>query len=107
MLAILNGPQSPQGGMGNRCLVFLLVYCEQKKHTQREEEIKMSDKQSGYAIRTDLLGMAIGILESKTNVSMQNEHLKPDGKRESVSPYTTEDVVSEAEKLYSFVLNKG
>ena len=67
----------------------------------------MSDKQSGYAIRTDLLGMAIGILDHKTTVSMQNEHLKPEGKRESVDPYTTEDVVSEAEKLYSFVLNRG
>jgi hypothetical protein len=94
--------------MGNRCLVFLLAYCQQKNtHRQREEEKKMSEKQSGYAIRTDILGMAIGILEHKINVSMQNEHLKPDGKRESVSPYTTEDVVSEAEKLYSFVLNKG
>ena len=94
--------------MGNRCLVFCLRIASRKNtHRQREEEKKMSDKQSGYAIRTDILGMAIGILEHKINVSMQNEHLKPDGKRESVSPYTTEDVVSEAEKLYSFVLNKG
>ena len=87
---------------------FLLAYCLHKTHTQREKERSiMSDKQSGYAIRTDLLGMAIGILENKTNVSMQNEHLKPEGHRESVNPYTTEDVVSEAEKLYRFVLNKG
>jgi len=94
--------------MGNRCLVFCLRIASRKNtHRQREEEKKMSEKQSGYAIRTDILGMAIGILEHKINVSMQNEHLKPDGKRESVSPYTTEDVVSEAEKLYSFVLNKG
>ena len=67
----------------------------------------MSNSQSGYAIRTDLLGMAIGILESRKNVAMQNEHLKPEGTRNAVDPYTTEEVVDEAEKLYQFVQKKG
>ena len=67
----------------------------------------MSDsKKSGYELRTDLLGMAIGILESRVGRQFENEHLKPDGKRNAVQPYTTEDVLSEAEKLYDFVQKK-
>jgi hypothetical protein len=68
---------------------------------------KMSDtKQSGYAIRANLLGMAIGILESRNNRQCENEHLKPEGTRDPVNPYVTEDVLVEAEKLYAFVQKK-
>lgn len=71
----------------------------------------MSDKkQSGYGIRTDLLGMAIGILESRNNRQEQNEHFlaENDGgyKRKPISPYATEDVLDVAEKLYTFVQKK-
>jgi hypothetical protein len=67
----------------------------------------MSDKsKSGYAIRADLLGMAIGILESRNARQFDNEHLKPEGQRNPVNPYATEDVLVVAEKLYNFVQNK-
>lgn len=63
----------------------------------------MSDKRTGYGIRTDLLGMAIGILQDRQTRQMENEHLKPDGQRQPVNPYATEDVLEVAEKLYAFV----
>lgn len=67
----------------------------------------MSDTQrSGYALRTDLLGMAIGIVDQKTQRLFENEHLKPEGQRNAVDPFTTEDVIAEAEKLYAFVQKK-
>jgi hypothetical protein len=75
-------------------------------YTQREE-IKMSNSKNGYELRADLLGMAIGILENRANRLLQNEHLKSEGLRESVDPYTTDDVLTEAEKLYQFVQAKG
>jgi len=61
---------------------------------------------SGYELRTDLLGMAIGIVSDKVNRQFDNEHLKPEGSRQPVEPYTTEDIIAEAEKLYSFVQKK-
>ena len=67
----------------------------------------MSDsKKSGYELRSDLLGMAIGIVESKVERQFDNECLKPEGQRTAVRPYTTEDVIAEAEKLYTFVQKK-
>ena len=66
-----------------------------------------NSNKNGYELRADLLGMAIGILESRGNRQLQNEHLKSEGLRESVDPYTTEDVLNEAEKLYQFVQTKS
>ena len=67
----------------------------------------MSDlNRSGYELRTDLLGMAIGILESRNSRQFDNEHLKPEGQRNSVEPYTSEEVIVEAEKLYQFIQKK-
>jgi len=67
----------------------------------------MSDNnKSGYQIRTDLLGMAIGIVCDKVNRQFENEHLKPEGQRNVVTPYTTEEIIAEAEKLYAFVEKK-
>jgi hypothetical protein len=67
----------------------------------------MSDSQkSGYELRTDLLGMAIGFVESKVERQFDNECLRPEGQRTAVRPYTTEDVIAEAEKLYEFVQKK-
>ena len=63
-------------------------------------------KRSGYAIRADLLGMAIGILESRNARQFDNEHMKPEGQRNAVNPYATEDVLVVAEKLYDFVQNQ-
>ena len=61
---------------------------------------------SGYELRTELLGMAIGILESRNCRQFDNECLRPEGKRHAVDPYRTEDVLVEAEKLYEFVQSK-
>ena len=67
----------------------------------------MSDsKKSGYQLRQELLGMAVGIVCDKVSRQFENEHLKPEGQRSAVAPYTTEDVITEAEKLYAFVQKK-
>lgn len=67
----------------------------------------MGDKtKSGYELRTELLGFAVGILEQRINQKFSNEHLKPEGKREPVEPYTTEDVLAVADKLMEFVNKK-
>jgi|TARA_Y100000310_G_scaffold163350_1_gene163199 hypothetical protein len=61
---------------------------------------------SGYQLRQELLGMAVGIVCDKVSRQFENEHLKPEGQRSAVAPYTTEDVITEAEKLYAFVQKK-
>jgi hypothetical protein len=61
---------------------------------------------SGYELRTDLLGMAQGILCDKVSRQFDNECLRPEGQRAAVTPYTTEDIIVEAEKLYAFVRTK-
>jgi len=67
----------------------------------------MGDKnKSGYELRSDLLGMAIGIVDQKTQRLFENEHLKPEGQRNAVAPFTTEEVIAEAQKLYDFVQSK-
>ena len=64
------------------------------------------NKKSGYELRTDLLGMAIGIVADRVGRKVENEHFKPEGQRQPVAFYTTEDVIAEAEKLYDFVQKK-
>ena len=66
-----------------------------------------NSNKNGYELRTELLGMAVGILESRVNRQFENEHLKPEGKRNAVVPYTTDDVLGEAERLYQFVKEKA
>ena len=71
----------------------------------------MSDNNgSGYHIRTELLGMAMGILESQKNREETNEHFQAENdnayKRKTITPYDTETVIREAEKLYGFVQKK-
>tara|TARA_Y100000034_G_scaffold94839_1_gene114990 strand:- start:289 stop:495 length:207 start_codon:yes stop_codon:yes gene_type:complete len=65
------------------------------------------NNKSGYAIRNELLGMAIGILDTRQCRQFDNEHMKPEGQRNPVEPFTTEDVLVEAEKLYEFVQRKN
>jgi len=76
-------------------------------NTHREENKMGNSNKNGYELRTDLLGMAIGILENRVNRQFNNEHLKPEGQRNAVDPYTTDDVLVEAEKLYQFVQVKN
>ena len=72
----------------------------------------MSDNTSGsgYHIRTELLGMAMGILEAQQRRKETNEHFQAENddsyKRKSIVPYDTETVILEAEKLYGFVQKK-
>ncbi len=67
----------------------------------------MGDKnKSGYELRADLLNMAIGIVDQKVGRLFENEHMKPEGHRNAIAPFTTEDVITEAEKLYNFVQSK-
>ena len=70
----------------------------------------MGDSKSGYQLRTDLLGMAIGICDTKISRLECNEHFAAENdskyQRKSIKPFTTEDVIVEAEKLYAFVQKK-
>ena len=66
----------------------------------------VGSSKSGYELRSDLLGMAIGIVDQRVNRMFENEHMKPEGQRNAVDPFTTEDVIAEAEKLYMFVQKK-
>ena len=71
----------------------------------------MSDtKKSGYQLRADMLGMATGIVVDRNSRLESNEHAKAERDqgycRKPVEPYTTEDVIAEAEKLYAFVQKK-
>ena len=65
---------------------------------------------SGYQLRADLLGMATGIVIDRTNRLENNEHFLAENdkayQRKPITPYTTEDVIAEAEKLYAFVQKK-
>jgi hypothetical protein len=66
----------------------------------------MNENKNAYELRTDLLGMAIGIVDQRINRQFENEHLKPEGQRQAVQPFTTEEVITEAEKLYTFIQKK-
>ena len=70
----------------------------------------MGDSKSGYQLRADMLGMATGIVADKTNRLENNEHAKAERDtgycRKAIEPYTAEDVIAEAEKLYAFVQKK-
>ena len=66
----------------------------------------MSDNKNGYQLRQELLGMATGIVVDRHQRLFDNEVMKPEGNRNPIPPYTTEDVIAEAEKLYAFVKKK-
>ncbi len=71
----------------------------------------MSDKnKSGYQLRTDLLGMAKGIVSERVLRLEANEHFAAENdskyQRRAIDPFTTEDIIAEAEKLYTFVQKK-
>ena len=70
----------------------------------------MADNKSGYQLRTELLGMAMGIVGERVNRLEQNEHFLAENDRKSqrkpIPPFTTEDIIAEAAKLYEFVQKK-
>ena len=61
---------------------------------------------SGYEIRESLVGMSIGINKERVQREFENEHLKPEGQRNPVAPYTVDEVLQTAETLYQFVTKK-
>jgi len=72
----------------------------------------MGDKnKSGYELRTDLLGMAMNIVAEKISRLCENEHFLAENdkkyQRKPIDPFTAEDVIIEAEKLYNFVQKKA
>jgi hypothetical protein len=67
-------------------------------------------KKSGYQLRADMLGMAQGIVAETGHRLENNEHFLAENdkkyQRKPIAPYTTEDIIAEAEKLYAFVQKK-
>ena len=70
----------------------------------------MADNKSGYQLRTELLGMAMGIVSERVNRLEQNEHFLAENdkryQRKTIDPFTAEDIIVEAAKLYEFVQRK-
>ena len=71
----------------------------------------MSDlNKSGYQLRQELLGMAMGIVSERVQRLEANEHFLAENdkryQRKPINPFTSEDVIAEAEKLYAFVEKK-
>ena len=70
----------------------------------------MADNKSGYQLRQELLGMAMGIVSERVSRLEANEHFLAENdkryQRKPINPFTSEDVIAEAEKLYAFVEKK-
>ena len=69
----------------------------------------MSNK-SGFELRTDILGMAMGVLEGNREAKIQSFYSVPEedrkGERHPVIEISSENVIDEARKLYAFVNEK-
>ena len=67
----------------------------------------MSNNKSGFELRTEILGMAMGLLEENraqtTNQFYAMEVEQRDGMKLPIIEITPEQVISQAEKLYEFV----
>lgn len=64
----------------------------------------MSDPlKSPYELRAELLGMAIGILESQTQRKLENEYILPEEQRKPVESFTLAEVLDIASRLNDFV----
>ena len=62
---------------------------------------------SPYAIRAGLLELAKNVLSERVHMAFEAARVKNElGVGQSWKPYTTEDIVAEAEKLYAFVSKK-
>jgi len=70
----------------------------------------MSQGKSGFELRTDILGMAMGMLENNRDQTMQSFYSKPEEDRKGESApiidISTEEVISTAQDLYTFVNEK-
>ena len=63
-------------------------------------------QKSPYELRAELLGMAIGILESQSQRKLENEYMLPEGQRKPVDHFTLSQVLDVAARLNEFV-SKG
>ena len=61
---------------------------------------------NGYEIRESLLGLAVGILDTRNATLRENEYLKPEGQQQEIQPYDVNEVLQTAETLYQFVSKK-
>ena len=70
----------------------------------------MSNSKSGFELRTDILGMAMGLLENNRDQVMNAHFQLPDEVRKvdecPIISITTDEVIAEARKLYEFVNEK-
>jgi hypothetical protein len=70
----------------------------------------MSNSKSGFELRTDILGMAMGLLENNREQVMNAHFQLPDDVRKAedcpIIEITTDGVIAEAKKLYEFVNEK-
>ena len=70
----------------------------------------MSNSKSGFELRTDILGMAMGMLENNRDQTMQSFYSKPEEDRKGESApiidISAEEVISTAKELYAFVNEK-
>ena len=70
----------------------------------------MNNPKSGFELRTDILGMAMGLLENNRDQVMNAHFQLPDDVRKAeecpIIKITTDDVNATAKELYSFVNEK-
>jgi len=85
----------------------IVLGTEHFTHTHTTQEVTMGDStKSPYELRAELLGMAIGILESQTQRKAENEYMLPEGQRKPVDHFTLSQVLDVAARLNEFV-SKG
>ena len=67
----------------------------------------MSNSKSGFELRTEILGMAVSLLEeNRAQTTNQFFAMEPDQRADKILPIieiTPEQVIEQAEKLYEFV----
>ena len=61
---------------------------------------------NGYEIRESLLGLAVGILDTRNATLRENEYIKPEEQQQAIQPYDVQEVLKTAEILYQFVSKK-
>jgi len=70
----------------------------------------MSNSKSGFELRTDILGMAMGLLENNREQATNSFYSIPEEDRQGESApifnISTKEVIEEARKLYEFVNEK-
>ena len=70
----------------------------------------MSNSKSGFELRTDILGMAMGLLENNREQTIHSFYSIPEedrkGDRVPVIAISTDEVIATAQELYTFVNEK-